>query len=266
MSSEKIRKIIDSSTPARRSMIDKLLHLPWFRDSSEETQKEILTLPEDFNGYIEDLTNRPDEIGSLDIIRLSKIIKGSFLITSIFIVRSATNNQEYTYEYVSWKTGSYTGVRGIIFLERNDQITHFLVSKKFRFSTSEEEMESIGGLFSHIENNQILNLPKKIEDEIRFHLNLPKIKFTRIIDLGRVNPDFGMTNNSATVFVAIINIDHLPHDIVQNNFRTSHKLLNFEIKIVNIKEFPDYVQKIHDGYFLAAAAKILTSDKINLES
>jgi len=265
MITDQIKELLQTLTPIRRELADKLFTLPWFADSTPEIQEEVLTLPEDFHGYIDDLSHRPDEVGEIDIVRLSRIFRGSFLITSIFDVRSNLTNQEFTYEYVSWKTGNYTGMRGIIFLENEGKITHFIVGKKFRFTTTKEEFESLGGLFFKIEDNKTLNLSKKIQDEINFHLGIKEIKFARVIDLGRVNPDFGMTNNSATIFAAVININNIPIEISKEDFRTSHKLVNFETKIVNISEFPDYVKKVNDNYFLAATARLLLSDEITLE-
>jgi len=265
MVNAQIQTLLETLTPARREIADRLLALSWFTASTPEVQLEVLSLPTDFQGYLDDLANRPDEIGELDVVRLDKVCRGNFLITSVFAVRSNVNNQEFTYEYVSWKTGNYTGMRGIIFLEAGDKITHFLAANKFKFSTTEQETESIGGLFFKIEDNKTFNLPKKIEDEIRFHLGIQEIKFSRTIDLGRVYPDFGMTNNSSTIFAAVINIDMIPQEIVKDDFRTSHKLVNFETKIVHINEFPDYVKKINDNYFLAAAARLLLSDEISLE-
>lgn len=265
MLTPEIKELLETLSPTRRPLADKLVNLPWFTNSTPEIQKEVLALPGDFQGYVEDLSNRPDEIGEVDIVRLSKISRGNFLIISVFDVRSSLTNQEFTYEYVSWKTGSYNGLRGIIFLETGDKITHFLIGKKFKFSTSEQEDESIGGLFFKVENNQPFNLPKKIEDEICFHLGIKEIKFSRVVDLGKTYPDLGMTNNLSTLFAAVINIDMIPQEIVKDDFRTSHKLVNFETKIVHISEFPDYVKKINDNYFLAAAARLLLSDEISLE-
>lgn len=262
---DQIKNLLETLDPKRRQLAEKLLSLPWFADSDPKIQEEVLTLPDDFHGFIEDLSNRPDEVGELDVIRLSKVCRGNHLITSVFDVRSNLTNQVFTYEYVSWKTGNYTGMRGIIFLENEGKITHFLIGKKFKFSTSEEIYESIGGFFFKIEDNKTVNLPKKIESEICFHLGIKEIKFARVIDLGRVYPDYGMTNNSSTIFAAVINITNIPIEIAKDDFRTSHKLINFETKIVHINEFPDYVKKINDNYFLAASARIFLSDEISLE-
>ena len=262
---DQIKEILTTLSPARRELADKLFTLPWFAESDPKLQEEVLTLPIDFQGYIEDLSNRPDEIGEIDIIRLNKILRGNFLITTVFDVRSNQTNQEFTFEYVSWKTGNYNGMRGIIFLETGDKITHFLVGKKFKFASTKEEEESIGGLFFKIEDQKAFNLPKKIEDEIRFHLGIQEITFSKVVDLGRVFPDYGMSNNSATIFAAVIDIDLIPQEIVKDDFKTSHKLVNFETKIVHIEEFPEYIKKINDSFFLAAAARLLLSDEISLE-
>jgi hypothetical protein len=264
MITDQIKDLLPTLSHPRRELAEKLLRLPWFTESDPAIQLEVLTLPKDFEGYVEDLSNRPDEIGELDIIRLTKVVRGNFLITSVFAVRSNLTNQEFSYEYVSWKTGGYTGMRGIIFLENEGEITHFIVGRKFKFASSEQVYESIGGLFFKIEDHKGFNLAKKIEDEICFHLGLKEIIFSRAVDLGRVFPDLGMTNNSSTVFAAVINITNIPLEISKDDFLTSHKLVNFETKLVHIDEFPEYIKKIDDSYFLATAARILVSKELSL--
>ncbi len=255
---------LSTLSPDQTLVAEALLKHDWFKDTESTLQQEILALPKDYQGFLEDLALRPDEIGELDILRLTKIGYGNFLILLVFEVRSNITNQIFTCEYASWKTGSRPGARGIIFLETNGKITHFLVSKTHKFSSANEVLESVGGLYLHIFDNSIQNLPKKIEQEICFHLGLQKLNFKKIYNLGKAHPDFGMTNNVSDLFAAIIDISDIPNLTTKDDFRQTHKPTGFELKIVHISEFKEYLNKIEDNYFLSAAARILASNDFSL--
>ncbi len=245
-------------------MAQALLKHDWFKNTDVVLLQEILSLPEDYQGFLEDLASRPDEIGELDVLKLTKIGHGHFLILLVFEVRSNITNQIFTYEYASWKTGSRPGARGIIFLETDGIISHFLVSKMHKFSSTEEVLESIGGLYLHIFENKMQNLPKKIEEEICFHLGIENLKFKKIFDLGKAHPDFGMTNNVSDLYAAIIDISNLPNLTTKKDFRETHKPMGFELQIIHISEFKDYLNKIEDNYFLSAAARVIANPEIDI--
>jgi len=254
-----------SLSPNRQTHLSKLTRHDWFNNTSFEIQKEVLTLPEDHNGFIEDLSNRPDEIGEVDVLRLLSLKAGNFLITPIFEVRSNITNQIFTYEYVSWKTGSRPGARFIIFLETEGKITHFVVSKSHKFSTNTENYEAIGGLYAHFLENKLQNLPNKIEKEICFHLGVDNLEFKNVINLGPAHPDLGITNNMSDLYAVTIDISALPNLTTKSDFRSTHKPVGFEIKILHISEFKAFLTQINDNYFLSAAARVLVHQDISLE-
>lgn len=264
MITDQIKDLLSTLSPERRILAEKLLSLPWFANSTPEVQEAVLTLPEDFAGFLEDLASRPDEIGELEVLKMTKLGRGNFLILPVFEVRSNITNQVFSYEYASWKTGSHPGARAIIFLETDGKITHFMVSKSHNFSTGEEDLESIGGLYVHFLAKTAQNLPKKIEREICFHLGIEHLEFKRIISLGEAHPDLGMTNNISDLFAAIIDISAVPNLTTKADFRSTHKPVGFELKIIHISEFMDYLGRIKDNYFLSAAARVLASKEINL--
>jgi len=253
------------NTLSRKEIIKKLNSQPWFQDSSPEIQEEVLSLPDDFQGYLEDLSNRPDEIGEVDVIKLDRIARGNYLIISVFEVRSNITNQVFTYEYVSWKTGQHGGMRGIIFLETEGKITHFIVNRTHKFSTTNEVLDSIGGMFFRLDNKIAINFPKKFEKEICYHLGIEKLTFKKVIDLGRVFPDYGMTNNSSYLYAAIVDISNFPNVTDKTSFKREHKPIGLEIEIVHISEFLNFVKETEDNYFLGAVARILTRKDISLE-
>lgn len=255
---------IPSLSPPRQILAGKLFTHEWFQNTNSDIQKEILDLPEDYQGFLEDLASRPDEIGELDVLKMIKLGYGNYLILPVFEVRSNITNQIFHFEYASWKTGSHPGARGIIFLETEGRISHFIVSKTHKFSTASEAYDSIGGLYLHIFDNKVQNLPKKIEHEIRFHLGMDRLEFKKVFNLGSAHPDYGMTNNTSDLFAAIVDISHLPNLVTKEDFRLTHKPVGFELKIVPISEFMNYLNIIEDNYFLSAAARILASKEIDL--
>jgi len=257
-------EFISSLSPLRQGYYQKLYRHTWFKNTSIEIQTEIFNLPEDHNGFIESLTERPDEIGEVDVLKLQKISRGNFLLIPIFEIRSNINNQISTYEYVSWKTGKYPGMRGIIFLETAGEISHFLVLHAHKFSTTENSFDSIGGLFLRINDNVPVNFPKKMSQEICYHLGLKDLKFNKVIDLGEMSPDYGLTNNISNLYAATIDVTNLPNVTKKEDFRLTHKPLGFEVEIIHINEFKDYVSKVKDSYFLGAVARLMVSKEISL--
>jgi len=251
--------------PTRQHLAEKFSDLSWFQNTKPDLQKELLSLPEDFDAFLEDLAGRPVEINELDVLSLQKIGFGHFLIFLVFEVRSTLTNQVFTYEYTSWKTGSRPGAKGIIFLEKEGKVTHFLVSRSHSFSTATENYEAIGGLYLHPFENRLENLPKKLEQEICFHLGVDTLKFTKIINLGLSHPDLGMSNNTSLLFAAFVDISEAPIGI-KKDFRATHKPVGFELEILPIAQFKPFLQKTNDNYFLSAAARIMTSQEIDFES
>lgn len=249
----------------RQTQANALLAHDWFKNTAPEVQHELLTLPEDYNGFIQDLSERPDEIGEVDVLRLLKLAHGNFLITPIFEVRSNITNQIFPYEYVSWKTGARPGARFVIFLENDGQITHFLVSKSHNFSTASENYEAIGGLYVRFLDNKPQNLPKKIEHEICFHLGVDTLEFKKIINLGLAHPDLGTTNNASDLYALTMDISQTPNLTTKSDYRSTHKPVGFELKIIHISELPQYINLIEDNYFLSIIARSLVSPEINFD-
>ena len=75
-------------SPEKQQIFEKLQTLSWYSKSDQQVKDKLTNLPEDFNGYLIDLTQRPNEIGSNEIIKLLDIKHGNFNIISIFQARS----------------------------------------------------------------------------------------------------------------------------------------------------------------------------------
>jgi hypothetical protein len=91
------------------------------------------------------------------------------------------------------------------------------------------------------------------------------VEFKKIVNLGRFHPDYGMTNNESDLYVATIDISHLPNLVVKDDFRLTHKPTGIELKIVHISDLKDYIlNQIEDNYFLSGIARILVHPDFNL--
>lgn len=253
-------------TEERQAIFSKLQKHSWFKATDPKLIDELSNLAEDYNPFLSDLSERPDEIGELDVLKLVKIGHGHYMIMPVFEVRSNITNQIFTYEYCSWKTGRNPGMRVLIFLERDGEITHFVITNSYKFSVAHSAFDCVGGLYLHMFENKIMNLPKKLENEIRFHLGVEKVEFKKITDLGRCHPDYGMSNNQSDLFAATIDISHLPNLVVKEDFRTTHKPVGVEIKIVPISELKDYIlNQIEDNYFLSGISRVLVHPDFSLQ-
>ena len=142
-------------------VLDKLRSKEWFKNTDRGIQNALLTLPEDFLGFLTDLINRPDELSYSEITRLVDLKFGKFLLLPIFEVRSTETNQISTYEYAASKYGGQSRFRGILLIEKEGKIEYFILAKTEKFPLARFVYEAIGG-FIEYRNNRLENMPKNI--------------------------------------------------------------------------------------------------------
>lgn len=244
-------------TPKKQPIFKKLQTLSWYSNTDQQIRNKLQNLPEDFNGYLIDLTSRPNEIGGNEVLKLLDIKHGNYNIISIFQVRSLQTNQEFTYEYNSFKYGKNPGFKGVLFLEVDGEIKYFIIKKTQKFSVATDVYDSIGG-FIEFKHNQLINLPKKVEKEIKRELDLKELTISRFIDLGLMTTDVGMTNNHVALFAAIINANQ-SLNIKNLKDKTLHtKKVDFKLIIEPIENLSQYIHKIHDSFFLACICRLIS--------
>jgi len=260
---KQLNKVLPES---RQEILEKLSERQWFAKTDFELQKELLTLPEDFTGYLIDLAKRQDEFGGLNLLKLLKLKKGNFIVLSIFKVRSQQTNQTMTYEYVSSKFGSNPGFRGILFLEVDGEVKYFVIKKSKKFAMGGEQVyDSIGG-FIQFKNNNLVNLSKKVEDEIKRQLGLPELRIKRFIDLGQMTTDVGMTNTHVALFGAVVDANGATNLQAFKDSTIKHtKKISFEVLIEPIERINEYIHKADDSYFLACVARLTSTGFLKLQ-
>lgn len=261
-----MQKVQDSnkdSSLARKEILEKLSERKWFQNTEEEIKDELRSLPPDFDGFLFDLANHPDDYEGLDILRLVKFATGNFISIPVFEVRSKQTNQIFTYEYASFKFGKFSGFRGILLLEVEGRIEYFVLKWTKKFSTGTWVYDTIGD-FIQFTGGRLLNFPKKVEEEIKSELGLKELRVKRFIDLGQLNTDVTLTNRHVSLFAAIIDANDSERLKSIEDKILETKKISFGLKIIPIKLLNDYVHTVEDSYFLACILRLVSIGIIHL--
>lgn len=196
-------------TTARQAIMDQLEQRQWFQATDIGLQLQLANLPQDgpenHDGFLKDLAERPEHLtrGGITVLHLARLERGNFSVTPVFRVRNDATRQEYTYEYISWRYGPASGAKGVVFVENNGEITHFIVLRGEKFATAQIEWDTIGG-FMDLDVNGVTSVMQRIAVEVKEELGLADLTITKVYDLGPITVDAGMTNNRPNLFAAII--------------------------------------------------------------
>ncbi len=255
---QEMTALMARATPERRAIFETLQEKKWFANTSPELQKTLLMLPskgrENHDGFLQDLAKRPEEIANIKVERMIDLPRGSFALIPKFEVSRLDNpTMRYTYEYASWRNGPLSGEKGVVFVEKNGETTHFIVLHGDKFATGKKNFDSVGG-FSDIGSDGVQTLNDRTIKEMEEELGVPNIKLTRKVDLGRVNTDVGMTNNEPGIFAAFIDAadaEKIPTNHINGD---AYELKSGAIAFP-MSELPKVVMANSDGIFLSTIAR-----------
>jgi hypothetical protein len=259
---EKIKKELSED---RIPIFDNLSGKAWFKRTNHELQKELFALPDDFDSFLKDLSVRPDELGNIEVRKLLKLQRGSYLVIPVFEVRSLETNEVYTYEYASWKQGKYPGYRGIFLVRKDSKIKYFILRKAFKFSVAEAIYESMGVFPVTFSRDKLLQLPTSLEKRIVKILGITDVQIRRFIDLGFVLPDAGLSNTHTNIFAAIIDIDDMSR--LQKHIgikKLDRYAPGYELEIHPIEDMLNFIGKVDDSFFLSIVSRLQALNIIEL--
>jgi hypothetical protein len=206
-----------------------------------------------FDGFLKDLAERPEQIANVTVKSLEKLVRGNFAVIPMFNVENERGDK-FTYEYVSWRYGPESGAKGLVLIETEGKPTHFVVLRAGKFATGRTETDSVGG-FIDINVDGVTKAVDRIKREIQEELGLPEVKLVREpIDLGKLAIDPGMTNNRPSIFVASID--------ARDAAKLPAKPLNADpyeiqgaVSVYPISQLCEVVSRNEDAYFLACVAR-----------
>ena len=255
---QEMDSLLARTTPERRAIFESLQEKSWFANTAPELQKKLLTLPdkgrENHDGFLKNLAERPEEVSNVKIERMIDLPKGSFALVPKFEVSRVDNPSiRYTYEYVSWRTGPLSGAKGVVFVEKDGKTTHFIALRGEKFAPGKKVWDTVGG-FIDIDADGVKTLDQRTTHEIKEELGIDNLQISRVVNLGRVAPDSGMTNNEPAIFAAFIKDTDMA--------KISSKPVNpdvYELKsgavILPMEQLPKIVMENNDGYFLSTIAR-----------
>lgn len=188
----------------RPAILDKLGKRPWYMATGFDLRVKLANLPANFDGYLEDLANRPDVIGDLTVHKIVDIELGNFAVITLFEVTQPAAEKPYTYEYVSWRHGPLSGAKGLVLIANAaGRITHFVILWGPKFAVGGTAFDIVGG-FAEVNEAGVGKMLGRFEKELQEELGVPTLAIKQIHDLGNILPDAGMTNNHPKIFAAVI--------------------------------------------------------------
>ncbi len=255
---QEMAMLLRNATPERRAIFETLQGKTWFRETAPELQKQLLTLPdkgrENHDGFLQDLANRPEEVGNVKVERMVDLPHGSFALVPKFEVSRLDNpSVRYTYEYVSWRTGPLSGAKGVVFVEKNGEITHFIVLKGEKFATGKPQFDTFGGFYDKGVDG-VQTITDRIMLEMKEELGGENIKLKRLESLGVVHPDTGLTNQAPEIFSAVISDTDL-RNLPKNHVNPDVYELKHGPVVFPMHELPQVVMANSDSFFLSTIAR-----------
>jgi len=201
-------------SPERNIINKMLIARQWFKNTDSNICARILGLPENCNGFLQDLASRTELIGSWQLIKIVQIsLPMHQKYWAIFVVFELKNqqNESLNWQYLSWRQGPASGVKGIVLVRDKDthQFTHIIMLNSLKFGAGIFTHDCIGGF---AEENEItdFDMRRRFQTELVEELGLETLPPHEIIDLGRFHPDAGMTNNKPFLMAAIISSEQFP--------------------------------------------------------
>lgn len=247
-------------TPARQAIVAKLNDKLWFQQTTSELQVELATLPQNHDGFLNDMVGRPEKLGGVTVLSLIKLARGNFAVTPVFNVINS-KGEMYTYEYVSWRLGRKSGAKGLICLLNDERsITHFVLRRGEKFATGKTMFDCIGGFLDFSNSDVLIGGVEKMVDcikrEILEELGMSKLEIKYVVELGSLHPDSGMTNNKPELFIALVDgkdAESLPSDTVN----VDEYELDATIEVFPIRQLLEVARENSDAYFLAIAMRAI---------
>jgi len=226
----------------------------WFTKTDTNLQNELLSMGEEFNGFLKDLGERPEIFGNVEVLKLVQIAQGKSIVSPVFEVRSLLTNEKYTREYSSWKYGKYTGYKGILLLEEHGELNRLIVMRKNKFATATTQYEAIGTFDVGFSNERFINLPLNVENSIKKILSVEEFKLKRYIDLGILSPDAGFTNEQVALFAGIIDSTNAENSLVAS--QKEKQISGNDIEIFSTDRLFELTVKSDDAYLLSIIARL----------
>jgi hypothetical protein len=251
---------------SREEAITLLKSKSWFLNSPESVREAIMALPEICNGFVNDLADRPEAFGDFVFLKISDFTYSKPFAFCTFDVKSTFTGQIYKKVVTSWDKGTFHSIKGIILLETNGKISHFVVRTYESFSASKVLIESVGSIFPPENFRSGDKLPiVYLESELKRMMRLPDIKISKCIDLGQVYPDQSMSDNIVSLFAAIVKVKSAENfNIFIKDKKYDDGKYTYSFIMYPIEELLNFLSQTQDSFSLAMFGRLQALNVIKL--
>ena len=262
-------------TERKQAAIVELQKRSFWKATQPSIQQQILGLPDDCAGYLEDLINRQIEVGGVRKIAISELIVPDacpiFSILTIYLVQSLKDpSLAYRYQYHSWKHGPNSGSKGLLFVRNGFKLTHLLCLRGESFAVGGPTFDTFGG-FIEVKKDDINKMVGNFKREISEEMGLKpedELDLEEIIPLGRLFVDRGLTNNHPFIFAAVVNGEKATkiktEEDAGNPDPYEMRSGTFLVPIKDVSGQKGFAMQNDDGYFLSIMMRMVALGRIVL--
>lgn len=252
-------RMFQRNTRGKQFAIDKLRSRKWFKNSNKSLKDKLMLLVKDARtrGFVEDIANRPDKLGTAEIQKLIKIEHapkeyGVYGIAAWFKVKYKENGEKVEGVY-SWAWGPKSGAKLLILLKEGELIKHLVILENEKFPIGAVVYDLPGGFPEP--NESVLDLVKRqIKKEVGVTVDKGGPRIEDVVGLGRVMPDSGMTNNHPLLYAVVL-----------KGKKKDFGKKNGNVVLWPISKLSELVNTSDDAYLLSALTRLTLSGITNLK-
>lgn len=244
----------------------KLRSRAWFKNTRKAIRTRLLELAKDplTQGFVEDLANRPEKVGSVKQLKLVKLEHapkkyGIYGIAAWFQVKTKKGEKKVEGIY-SWAMGPKSGAKLLVLIRRKGKISHLALLKNEKFPVGARVFDLAGG-FPRLNESVFEMIARQLRDELGI-VGSSSLNIGEIIGLGRVAPDAGMTNNHPFLYAVIVDVEGkiFPPLNVGENYETDEGVVLWPVE-----KLEELVNKVDDAYFLSALTRVILGGVGNIK-
>jgi hypothetical protein len=258
----------------RPEILAVLAERSWYAETEAAVKELIQSLPDDCNGMLEQIADRPEEGGGVRLIRLKQLLIPNYPGGKIFgatvsfdVEKIDASKAQFNYQYHIWKQGPASGTKGVALIakKRKDNkpataadITHVVHMKGFSFAVGAFVDDCIGGFA----DQPGLKLGPQFLKELEKELGVSGDSVSETITLGDFYPDRGQTANRPSLAAVVIDADVTLNAKHDNPDPFEMRSGGVVVPVAALWGADGAIMKNMDGYFAACLLRLLALGRI----
>ncbi len=255
LAEQEYQNALKTLSPERAEVVKTLSQKEWYKKTEPTLRQEIVTLPPNHDGFVQDLCMRPDQFDGVKVERMQRLPRGNFGLIPVFeLDRKTADGKNQTYEYFTWRTGPESGAKGLVFVKGKDgKLSHFIVLRADKFAPGKQAWDLAGGFGEKDdkEKGPFATIRREVGEEF----GIKDVKIESTMSLGKILPDAGQTNNNPEVFALVIDSSEATK-INENNVNLDPHELKGGPVVIPMSQLGEFSMQNQDSFFHFAKSKL----------